>query len=797
MGLIPEPFLTWFTKKNWQVYPHQHTLLANYQAKLSTLLIAPTGAGKTLSALLPTLIDLTQNPKKNQLHTLYISPLKALTYDIERNLEQPIQAMQLPIEIAIRTGDTSSHLRSKQRKKPPNILLTTPESLMLLLSYPDAKTFFQHLRWVIIDECHSFAYSKRGDFTSLALSNLARIAPQHRRCGLSATVAAPDHLAQWVGTPGNPVTICHVHDSAPPDIQILATAKPTPYGGYSADHATAEILDTIDQHTLTLIFVNTRAQAEKLFQSLWHDNHKHHPIAIYHGSLDSTTRRNTEKMTEDGKIRALVTTSALEMGIDWSNIDCIIQVGAPKGICRLLQRIGRANHQYQTPSTAFLLPCNRFETLECQAAITLVANKTLDHPPLAEKTGSLDVLAQYILNCCCQGPTSLLDILADCHNTTAYQTIHAETLTQLFAFHEQGGYALQQYAKPYKIEKTDAQHYQISARAIANKHRRNSGTILESARLKVKKRQGKKRHYTTIGSIEEAFVQKLQTGDTFVFAGEIVAYEKIHDMEVLVRSSQAKKAKIPSYTGGQLPLSTHLEKTIREILGRHDWQQLPTDIQEWLRWQEQCSVIPQEHQHLIETFTHQDIFYTCFYTFAGRPVNNTLGMLISLAWEDQHYQPLAFNCSDYGLAIQTLKKVPDVTQVLQKKALLLRLDAWISQSQLAKRSFRSVATIAGLIERQLPGKRKTLKQVTFSSDLIYDVLLKYEPEHILLQATKQDTLDSLISLPRLEKHLDAIKDHLVLRDTGAPSPLSIPLLTTANQENIQGEALIALLDSLT
>ena len=501
-------------------------------------------------------------------------------------------------------------------------------------------------------------------------------------------------------------------------------------------------------------------------------------------------------MTSAGKIRALVTTSALEMGIDWSNIDCIVQVGAPKGICRLLQRVGRANHQYDIPSTAYLLPCNRFEALECQAAINLIKKNILDQHPLANTMGKIDVLAQYILHCCCQGETSLDDIQQDCLNSTAYQSTPYDIIRQLFAFHEHGGYALHHYTKPYKIQKVGTNHYRIASTAIANKHRRNSGTILDSARLKVKKRQGKKRSYSTIGCIEESFIQKLQPGDTFIFAGAVVSYEKIHDMEVLVRSSQAKKAKIPIFSSGQLPLSTHLEKAIRQLLANKSWQSLPQDIQDWLNWQKKRSIIPNTEQQLIETFSYQNTYYTCFYTFAGRAVNNTLGMLITLNWEELHYQPLAFNCSDYGLAIQTLKKVPNVTDTLEKKAMVSRLEKWITQSQLAKRSFRNVATIAGLIEQQLPGKRKTIKQVTFSSDLIYDVLVKYEPKHILLQATKQDTLDYLVSSDRLETYLDNAKDTILHRETSTPTPLSIPLLTTANQENISGEALEELLRKL-
>ncbi|MEC8063376.1 MAG: ligase-associated DNA damage response DEXH box helicase [Pseudomonadota bacterium] len=795
MHTLPLPIKKWLRQKNWQLRPHQEAMIKHYEQRKSCLLIAPTGAGKTLAGLLPSLIDLINHPHYTGLHTLYISPLKALTYDIEKNLEQPIYEMQLPIEIGVRTGDTNSYQRSKQRTKPPQILLTTPESLMILLSYADAPNFFKKLRLVVIDECHSFAHSKRGDFTSLALSGLLRIAPEHIRFGLSATVADPKKLSCWLHSPKNPAEIYHLQDKTPPVITTLTTKKPIPYSGYSARYALDEIYQVLLKHQLVIAFVNTRGQAEQLFQSLWQINTQHIPIALYHGSLDAVTRRNTEKMMADGKIRAVVATSALELGIDWSNIDCVLQVGAPKGVCRLLQRIGRANHQYLIPSKAFLVPTNCFEALECQAAMDLIKRNQLDTDPNAEKKGALDVLAQYILNCCCQGPYTQNMILEDCLNTLAYHNIDSNIIEQLFNFHLHGGYALQAYPRLHKLQYDTEKNYRSKNMAVARKHRQNIGTIVEYAKLRVKKQIGKKRGKVSLGQIEERFIQQLSPGDTFAFAGEILLYEKIHDMEVIVRPHSKKQPKVPAYAGGQLPLSTHLEKEILALLQNPKrWQNLPNQIQDWLQLQQTYSTLPEPKKLIIEKFSYQGCYNTILYTFSGRAVNNSLGMLLSMQWEEDGYQPIAFHCNDYGLGIKTLVDVENIQSYLHVDGLSKKLDVWLKQSQLLKRSFREVATITGLIEQQLPGKRKTLKQVTFSTDLIFEVLEKYDPDHILLIATKEDACRELVSFTRLEDLLRSYEKDQVVFKLPSPSPLSIPILTAANPENIDGEAIEALLE---
>lgn len=353
---LPAYVEAWFEGRGWQAHSYQRAMADAFRARRSTLLVAPTGGGKTLSGFLPSLIDVHET-QADGIHTLYVSPLKALTNDIERNLLRPISEMGLAVTVESRTGDTPPAKRARQRRSPPNIFLTTPESLMLMLSSPDASRLFSGLRAVIVDEVHSFAPTKRGDFTALALSRLSALSPGHLRTGLSATVADANALAAWLGPSGKPASVLQSGLPAKPDIRILEPENARmPYGGFMARYAIPAIYEAIRDAGTSIVFVNTRAQAELVLQMLWHVNEDNLPIAVYHGSLSREQRRRTEAMMAAGKIRSVVATAALELGIDWSDVDLVIQVAAPKGVSRLLQRVGRSNHRLDVPSRALLVP---------------------------------------------------------------------------------------------------------------------------------------------------------------------------------------------------------------------------------------------------------------------------------------------------------------------------------------------------------------------------------------------------------------------------------------------------------
>jgi ATP-dependent Lhr-like helicase len=793
-------FKQWFEQKGWQIRAYQKQMLTAFARQQSSLLIAPTGAGKTLSGFLPSIIDLQQrlseskHPKSIGLHTLYISPLKALTYDIERNLHQPIADLDLDIEVASRTGDTSAYQRQKQRKSPPHILLTTPESLMLMLSYADAPAIFAKLKCVILDEVHSFANTKRGDFSALALARLEFLNPGFIRFGLSATVAHPTILSSWLGANSEPVALIEAKSRIKPRVKILNSKARMPFGGYMAKYAVADVYKAICKARTTIVFVNTRASAELIFQSIWEHNELVLPIAIYHGSLSKDQRKKTEDMMAQGKLKAIVATSALELGIDWGDVDLVIQMGAPKGVSRLLQRIGRSNHRLDEPSQALLVPGNRFEALECLAAINAIKKGELDGDPA--QSGALDILPQFILNCLCSAPASIEEIYQQVLDAPPYSGIDKQTFTQLRHFTQNGGYALQAYERYNRLEEKSPGVYAPASKRVVMRHRQNIGTIVEAGRLKVKRlrraHQGK-----VIGEVEEYFAQQLVKGDTFYFAGEVLRFEGIRDMMVEAKPGKAKEPKIPSYVGGQMPLSTYLADAVRLLLNRpEDWHKLPAQVRDWLDLQKAFSHIPLQDKVLIEQFPFRKAEYILFYTFEGRKANQTLGMLITRRMEKLGLQPLSFSITDYGLSICSLKKVEQVhiPKLFSPDILGDELEDWMLEAAMLKRSFRRVAVVSGLIEQQYHSTKKTMRQVTFSTDLIYDTLREYDKDHVLLRVTREDAERELLDLSRTADLLIRFDGNYDFMALSKPSPMAIPIVLDVRSEQVTGAGTQALLE---
>lgn len=794
---FPDWLEGWFAAQKWKIRPHQQAMLEAFAAERSTLLIAPTGYGKTLAGFLPSLVDIHSQSFKG-LHTLYISPLKALTNDIERNLTRPVGEMGLQITVESRTGDTPSHKRIRQRKNPPNILLTTPESLMLMLSYPDAPEIFGSLRCIVLDEVHSYAHNKRGDFTSLALARLAHLAPQHIRFGLSATVAEPQALAGWLGAADSPAHLHEVKEAKHPNITLLDAEARLPYAGFMAKYAVPEVYKAIAAAKTSIVFVNTRAQAELMFQFLWDENAKNLPIGIYHGSLSKEQRRKTESMMAAGKLRSVVATSALELGIDWGDVDLVVQVGAPKGVSRLLQRIGRSNHRMEEASKAILVPSNRFETLECRAAIEAIARGELDGETLLP--GSQDVVVQFIVNCACSQPIKPDDIYAQVITAEPYRDLSRHDFERLFAFAFNGGYVLQHYDRFKRLELTEeGDAYVIASKQAALRHRQNIGTIVEAARLKVK-RLNKSGRGPTIGEVEESFAQQLTAGDTFFFAGQVLEYIAVRDMFLECRAAPAKEPKIPTYAGGQMPLSTYLAQGVREVL--HDpvqWSSLPEEAQEWLRLQQDYSQIPKPDALLVEHFPRQKRHHTLIYTFEGRKVNQTLGMLITRRMERMGLKPISFSVTDYALSLVGMRAISEVQahMLLNPDIMIDELEEWIVESPMLKRSFRHVAMITGLTEKRMQGERKTMKQVTFSTDLIYDVLRRHEPNHVLLHVTRQDAERELLDLRRLSQLLLRYENAITFQPLDRASPMAIPIIVDVRREAVHGEGVEELLEQIS
>jgi len=786
--LLPVPFAAWFAQRGWTPHPHQIAMLAAARAGRSALLVAPTGGGKTLAGFLPSLVELAETPGTG-LHTLYVSPLKALAIDIHRNLECPIREMGLNIRAETRTGDTPAAKRARQRRSPPQLLMTTPESVALMLADAKADVLFASLRCIIVDELHALIGTKRGDLLALDLARLARLAPGARRVGLSATVADPEALAGWLGAGlAAPVERIVGVGGPAPEISILVPETRLPWSGHMGLHAIPDIYAAIRNAGTTLVFVNTRAQAELVFQALWRINDDNLPIALHHGSLGPEQRRKVEAAMAAGRLRAVVATSSLDLGIDWGTVDLVIQVGAPKGVTRLLQRIGRSNHRLDRPSRAILVPSNRFEVLECRAAIEAIRDGELDGTP--PRPGALDVLAQHILGMACAGPFRADDLYDEVRQAAPYAALSRKDFDDVLAFVANGGYALSTYDRFRRLFRAADGRWHVIGPRVARQYRLNVGTIVEAPMLTVTLRRGRR-----LGEIEEYFVQSLEPGDTFVFAGQVLHFERVQGTTVEVTRASSDDPKVPAYAGGRLPLTTQLAHRVRNLLhARTAWRDLPDEVRQWLRLQAWRSQVPAPDGLLVETFPRGGKHFLVAYCFEGRNAHQTLGMLLTRRMERAGLKPLGFVATDYVIAVWSLRPARDIDALFDQDMLGDDLEAWMAESSMLRRTFRNVAVIAGLIERRHPGQEKTGRQVLFSSDLIYDVLRTHEPDHVLLRATRADAATGLTDVRRLSDMLARVKGRITHRRLDRVSPLAVPVLLEIGKESVQGTAIDALLD---
>ena len=753
-------------------------MLARARAGRHTLLVAATGAGKTLAGFLPTICELIERPSEG-LHTLYISPLKALAVDVQRNLLDPIGEMGLPIRVETRTGDTSSDRKARQRARPPQILLTTPESLSLLLSYPDSFQMFANLRTIVLDEIHAFARDKRGDLLALALSRLQAIAPAMRRVGLSATVADPEAYKGWLAPDADVETVDLVRGDpgAEPVLDILIPDNRVPWSGHSGRYAAKQVMKEIEAHKTTLVFCNTRGLCELIFQDLWKVNEQGLPIGVHHGSLALEARRKVEAAMATGRLRALVCTSSLDLGIDWGDVDLVIQMGAPKGSSRLLQRIGRANHRLDEPSHGTIVPGNRFEYLEARAALDAIADGELD--PEIFRPGTLDTLAQHILACACAAPFDQAALLTEIRAAAPYAGLTEELFATVLAYIATGGYALRAYDKFRRLveEPVGSGQWRITRPQVAVQHRLNAGIIVDNPMLDMRFKNGR-----MLGRIEEGFASTLSVGDHVFFAGLSLEVMQFKDSDIIVRAS-AKEARLVTYGGQRMSMSTHLADRVKVFLASpSEWHRFPPDVSEWLEVQQRRSRLPQPDELLVETFPHEGRHYMLMYSFEGWNAHQSLGMLVTKRMERMGLKPLGFVANDYALSVYGLEPITDPARLLSPDILEGEFVEWVEQSMLLKRAFREVAVIGGLVERQHPGKRKTGKQVSFSTDLIYDVLRKYEPEHLLMKAAWDDARARMTELGRLARLVERAAAQMVHVDLERVTPMAVPLMVIIGRE---------------
>lgn len=755
-------------------------MLAAAQAGKSALLVADTGAGKTLAGFLPSLVELAERgARSGGIHTLYVSPLKALAVDVARNLLAPISEMGLDIRVETRTGDTSPDRKVRQRTDPPDILLTTPESLSLLISYPDAPMMFAGLKRIIVDEVHAFAPTKRGDLLNLAMARLQALSPAMQRIALSATLADPAAYTHWlapIGASGD-VTIVQGEAGADPDIRILLPDGRIPWSGHSGRYAIAQVMAEVAKHRTTIIFCNTRGLAELIFRDLWAANSDNLPIGIHHGSLAREAREKVEGAMAAGQLRALVATASLDLGVDWGDVDCVIQMGAAKGASRLMQRVGRANHRLDQASKAIIVPGNRFEYLEAEAARDAIEEGERD--PDYFRAGALDVLAQHIMACACAAPFDAAALHAEICTSAPYAHLDAAEFDRVLGLVRDGGYALRAYDRYRRITQEKDGKWRITHPRIAKAHRLNAGTIVDAPTVDVRFKNGRK-----LGTIEEYFAGTLGVGDRFSFAGLSLEVERIQSSEMTVRAT-SKSAQIPSYVGARLPLTTHLADRVRTFLhDRSSWPRFPADVHEWLALQAEKSRLPAPGELLVETFPHEGRHYMVLYPFEGWNAHQALGMLLTRRMEVAGLEPMGFVASDYALAIWGRRPVADPAALFSATILHDEFRRWVEDSTMLKRTFREVAVISGIVERQQPGQRKTGKQVAFSTDLILDVLLKYDPNHVLLDAAWAEARNKMADIGRLGDLIDRMSAAMSHVHLPRLSPMAITLMVLIGRESI-------------
>ncbi len=577
---------------------------------------------------------------------------------------------------------------------------------------------------------------------------------------------------------------------AQPVVDLLLSEGRVPWAGHTAQHAMAEVYEAIKRARIALVFVNTRFQAEFAFQELWRLNDEGLPIALHHGSLAAEQRRKVEAAMARGALRAVVCTSTLDLGIDWGDVDLVIQLASPKGASRMVQRIGRANHRLDEPSRALFVPANRFEMLECQAAREAIAENRLDGDP--PRVGALDVLAQHVMGCACSEPFDMLELYDEIRSAGPYRDLAWEDFEAVVDFVSTGGYALKTYDRFRRLVRTPDGRWKVRDLNVAQRHQLNVGAIVSPAMLSVRLASRGGRPGRKLGEIEEGMLEMLDPGDTFIFAGQVWALAGITNLDVLVRPAMDKDPKMPSWGSSKFALSTYLARRVRQLMfDEAHWRVLPADVREWLELQKDRSLVVAEDEMLLETFPKGSRHFLVGYPFEGRLAHTTLAMLLTRRLERAGVGPLGFVCNDYAMAIWALEPMDrlDFDELFAEDMLGDDLESWLQESFMMKRAFKGCAIISGLIERRFPGaEQKTGRQITFSTDLIYDVLRRHEPDHLLLRCARADAATGLIDVARLGEMLARIKGRIRHAALDHLSPFSVPILLEIGKERSPGDA---------
>ena len=793
------PIIDWFTRQSWHPLTFQQQAWDAYLSGSSGLIQVPTGSGKTYAAVMGPMVEMLETPGIG-LQLLYITPLRALSRDIEHSIRRPIEDMGWDLRVESRTGDTSSSKKARQLKQMPDILITTPESLSVMLAYKDGTKRFKHVRCIILDEWHELMSSKRGTQAELGLSRLRQFAPRLKTWAVSATLGNLSEAAQTaVGLDTQPVIIQSdlqrdtvIHSILPQTVDSF------PWAGHLGLRMFEALIDALDIERSTLIFTNTRNQAERWFQALQFAMPEYEDqIALHHGSIDVNAREAIEAGVKRGEIKWVVCTSSLDLGVDFQPVERVVQIGSAKNLARLLQRAGRSAHVPEGTSEVFFLPTNALELLEISAFRRGLGAGAIETRRPRYKP--YDVLVQHLVTLACGDGFEPQAALSALRRTVAYQDLTDEEFQWVLEFIEKGGKCLGAYPRYQKVVLKDSQYHVIDAK-ISRLHRMGIGTITGNQAVKIV--------YTNrreIGTVEETFVSRLKPGDVFFFAGRQLEFFQMKDMLVYVKNTRRQSTVTPTWAGGQLAisdtLSTHLRQEVEFVRQPDDWNREVQCIAPILETQERLSHIPTADELLVECCKTREGQHFYVFPFEGRFVHEGLGFLWGYRFARQQNATFTISVNDYGFEILAPKGYPFKDLFSQEFFSLDNLEqdikASLNISELTQRKFRSVAQVAGLVFKGYPGSRKTSSQLQVSSSLLYEVFSKYEPNNLLLKQAEREVLNEQLETHRLEKTLKRLERLLVVwKDPARPSPLAFPLLIERLGTRMSNESLLERIERL-
>ncbi|MCU0418796.1 MAG: ligase-associated DNA damage response DEXH box helicase [Cyclobacteriaceae bacterium] len=789
-----EPAFAWFASKRWEPFDFQRQAWHAYTHGYSGVVNAPTGSGKTYSLLLPILMEGMARPSAPGIKAIWITPIRALGKEIELASQRAIQGLQMPWRVGVRTGDTSTRERARQKEKPPDLLITTPESLHLLLTQKDYAEAFRNLRAVVVDEWHELMGSKRGVQMELALSRLKGLLPALKVWGISATLGNMEQAMEVLL--GNTYThgrVTFIRSNLRKAIQIESImpeqVERMPWAGHLGIQLLEKIIPIIHGSTSTLIFTNTRSFAEIWYQKLLEQAPElAGVIAMHHSAISQDLRTWVEEQLHEGKLKAVVCTSSLDLGVDFRPVETIIQVGSPKGVARFLQRAGRSGHQPGAVSRIYFLPTHSLELTEAAAL-----REAIDQRIVEERlpyVRSFDVLIQYLITLAVGEGFRPEDILPEVRSTFSYASITDDEWQWVLAFITSGGAALTAYDEYRKVTVAQGQ-YKVEDRRVALRHRLSIGTIVGDNSLYIKYVSGK-----YLGTIEEYFIASLKPGDVFWFAGRALELVRIKDMEVHVRNSKKKTGRVPSWQGGRMPLSSQMSEMLRlKIHEAATGTEKDTEmkfLKPLMDLQRQRSHLPRQNEFLIEYFQTEEGYHVVMYPFEGRQVHEGMGAL--LAHRLAQIRPLTFSIAmnDYGFELLCDQEIPIYeaieTNVLGPDDLLKDIQASINSTEMAKRKFRDIAAISGLVFKGMPGKPIKERHLQSSSQLFYNVFHEYESHNLLLLQAMEEVMDFQLEEARLRQALDRIaQQKIIVREPDRPTPFAFPIMVDRMREKLSTE----------